>query len=239
MATIEPSPPPADAIRRVPRAARERDGEVRVLIVDDDDLFRAGLRAILEENGLNVVAEARRNDEALYLVKRLAADVVLVSIDMAGRSPIETTRAIAELAPGSKVVVLSAVVDPEPVIDALAAGACGYLAKDESVEAIAAGIARAAAEGIVLLSAGTTRALIDRVRKLSLEHPAPPTTHALSPRELQVLRLLADGHDNAEIAAALYISAQTVKHHVSMILSKLGVENRVQAAVRALRSGLV
>jgi DNA-binding NarL/FixJ family response regulator len=222
----------------VRRDADSHEG-IRVLIVDDQGLSRAGLRAMLERQGLHVVADVGTPTEALRLSARLSPDVVLLGLDGAGPNG-ELLHGIIDRADGAGVVVLATDTDPRRMIDALAAGACGYLAREDSVEPLLAGIVRAAAAGQSLLSERTTRVLIERLRELS---PGPGESDGLraklTPRELEVLTLIVDGKDNGEIAAALFISVDTVKHHVSMILSKLQVQNRVQAAVQAVRAGLV
>jgi DNA-binding NarL/FixJ family response regulator len=214
------------------------EGDVRVLIADDQDLFRAGLRLMLERQGLHVVGDARTVDDALWCAARRSPDVVLADIEL-GASPADLVRGLLGRAPRARVVVLAAEVDAGELIDALAAGACGYLAKDETAEQIVAGIVRAAATGQWLLSERTTRAMIARLRELTANRATPAGIGALTPRELEVLALIVDGRDNLEIADALFISVQTVKHHVSMILCKLQVQNRLQAAVRAVRAGVV
>jgi DNA-binding NarL/FixJ family response regulator len=218
-----------------------RDGaDVRVLVIDEQDLFRAGLCALLDSHGVHVVADAGSGEQAVDLAGRFNPDVVLLALDAAQRTAGAAIWPIAQVAPDAKIIAIADTPDPNHVIDALAAGACGYLAKDDSIETIAAGIVRAAAAGEPLLSARTMRALIDRLRSLSAERirGAALRTH-LSPRELEVLTLLAQGHDNGEIARLLFISPHTVKHHVHMICEKLGAQNRVQAAVRAARAGVV
>ncbi len=209
------------------------------MIVDDDPFFRAGLRDMLESEGVEVVGEARTAEEALGVVARASPDVILMGMVAPFASDGELTRRITVLSRGARVVALTDTADPNEVMGALAAGACAYLAKDESVEAIATGIVRAAAAGHPLLSATTTRLLIDRV---SLQDAARADGEslraALSQRELEVLELIVEGKDNPEIAAALCISPLTVKAHVATILRKFGVQNRLQAAVRAVRAGL-
>jgi DNA-binding NarL/FixJ family response regulator len=230
---------PATCARGKGKVRRDDDpvGGIRVLIVDGQDLSRAGLRVMLERQGLHVVADVGTAEEALRLSARLSPEVVLLDLDGAGTGGALLPGIIAR-APGARVVVLAAGLDPRRLIDALAAGACGYLAREESVEAIVAGIVRAAAAGQSLLSERTTRALIERLRELSPERGQSDGLHAkLTPRERDVLGLIVSGDDNGEIAAALFISVDTVKHHVSMILSKLEVQNRVQAAVQAVRGG--
>jgi DNA-binding NarL/FixJ family response regulator len=214
------------------------EGDVRVVIVDGQDLFRAGLRLMLERQEIHVVADARTLDGALPSTSRLLPDVVLVDLAV-GASATELVHAIIARAPAARVVVLAADLDPNELVDALAAGACGYLAKDESAERIVAGIVRAAATGQWLLSERTTRAMIARLRDLNAKRATTAGIGALSPREREVLALIVDGKDNLEIAEALCISLQTVKHHVSTILCKLQVQNRLQAAVQAVRAGVV
>jgi DNA-binding NarL/FixJ family response regulator len=220
-----------------------RDGRgektIRVLVVDDEDLFRVGLRALIDGDGLEVVAEARAREEAVAVARRVAPDVVLVGLDDR-ITAVQTTWQLAEVAPDAHIIVLVDAPHPDEVIDALAAGACGYLAKNDSTETIVAGIVRAAAAGEPLLSARTTWALIDRLRELSAERVRGQALRAqLSPRERDVVALLAEGHDNGEIARLLFISPHTVKHHVRMICEKLGAQNRVHAAVEAARAGVV
>ena len=216
------------------------DSALRVVIVDDEELFRAGLRAMLELQGLEVIAEASRADEALEIVPRAAPDVVLISLDAPGMPAGEATRRLVDAAPRTTVVALSGTRDARDVLDVLIAGACCDLAKAESAEERAGEIVRAAAAGETVLSPATARAVVDRLRELTRAHRAADAIGAtLSSRELEVLRLIAEGNGNAEIGAVLFISPQTVKHHVTAICRKLGAENRVQAAVRAIRAGLI
>jgi DNA-binding NarL/FixJ family response regulator len=222
----------------VGREASIDDG-IRVLVLDGQDLFRNGLRLMLESEGLHVVGDACTAGEALLLTARLSPDVVLVDLDLPGSSS-ELVQDIVGLAPDARIIVLAADLDASEVIDALARGACGYLARNDSTETIVAGLVRAAAAGEPLLSARTTWALIDRLRRLGAERMRGDALRArLSSRELEVLALIAKGHDNREIAGLLFISPHTVKHHVRTICKKLEVENRLQAAVRAARAGLV
>jgi DNA-binding NarL/FixJ family response regulator len=220
-----------------------RDGRtgpnIRIVVVDDQDLFRAGLCALLDTSGIQVVGDARTGEEAVALAARVVPDVVLLGLDDALAARAETWR-MAEVVPGAKIIALTDTPEPNDVVDYLAAGAYGYLAKNDSTETILAGIVRAAAAGEPLLSSRTTEALIHRLRALSAERIRGEVLRAkLSPREIEVLALIAEGHDNAEIARVLFISPHTVKHHVRTICEKLGVQNRVQAAVRAARAGVV
>jgi DNA-binding NarL/FixJ family response regulator len=213
--------------------------ELRVLLVDDHDLFRTGLRTLLEEQGLNIVGDAENGEVALRLVEELAPDVVVMDLKMPGLTGVETTRKIADMAPLTRVVVLTISVDDDDVTAAVMAGACGYLIKDSKMPELIAGI-RAAAEGHSLISPQIASKLLQQVRAHTADASAAETIRAqLSDRELEVLRLIANGKDNADIARELFISPKTVKNHISNILMKLQIENRIQAAVYAVRSGIV
>ena len=213
--------------------------ELRVVLVDDHDLFRTGLRSLLEEQGLQVVGEAENGEVALRLVSELAPDVVIMDLKMPGLGGVETTRKISGIAPLTRVVVLTISVEDEDVINAVMAGACGYLLKDSSIEQLIAGIT-AAAGGESLISPQIASKLLQRLRAQSADAEAATTIRTeLSERELEVLRLIANGKDNAVIARELFISPKTVKNHISNILMKLQIENRIQAAVYAVRSGIV
>ena len=213
--------------------------ELRVLVVDDHDLFRTGLRNLLEEQGVNVVGEAENGETAIRLASDLAPDVVIMDLNMPGFGGVETTRRLSSLAPLSRVVVLTISADDDDVMNAVMAGACGYLLKDSSIQELIAGI-RAASEGESLISPQIAAKVLQRLRAQSKDADAAETIRAeLSDRELQVLKLIANGKDNAQIARELFISPKTVKNHISNILMKLQIENRIQAAVYAVRSGIV
>jgi DNA-binding NarL/FixJ family response regulator len=213
--------------------------ELRVLVVDDHDLFRTGLRNLLEEQGVNVVGEAENGETAIRLASDLAPDVVIMDLNMPGVGGVETTRRLSSLAPLSHVVVLTISADDDDVMNAVMAGACGYLLKDSSIQELIAGI-RAASEGESLISPQIAAKVLQRLRAQSKDADAAETIRAeLSDRELQVLKLIANGKDNAQIARELFISPKTVKNHISNILMKLQIENRIQAAVYAVRSGIV
>ncbi|HEX3255911.1 MAG TPA: response regulator transcription factor [Gaiellaceae bacterium] len=220
---------------------RERKGldELRVLVVDDHDLFRTGLRNLLEEQGVNVVGEAGDGEAAIRLAADLAPDVVIMDLNMPGVGGVETTRKLSGLAPLSRVVVLTISDDDDDVMNAVMAGACGYLLKDSSIQDLIGGI-RAAAAGESLISPQIAAKVLQRLRAQSKDDDAAETIRAeLSDRELEVLKLIANGKDNAQIAKELFISPKTVKNHISNILMKLQIENRIQAAVYAVRSGIV
>lgn len=218
-------------------AATRRPGRLKVVLADDHDLYRRGLRDLLEENGLDIAGEASNGRLAIDLAERLRPDVVIMDLHMPVVSGIEATRRLTESAPDVRILVLTVLADEASVVDAVIAGASGYLLKDASVEEILSGV-EAAARGEALISPRIASMVLRRVRDAA---PAgeEPLGVELSERELDVLSLIAHGHDNAAIADLLSISPHTVKTHVSTILDKLGVENRIQAAVRAIRCGLV
>ncbi len=213
--------------------------EVRVVVVDDHDLFRTGLKTLLEEQGVNVVGEAPNGQTAIRLASELAPDVVVMDLNMPGLTGVETTRKLAGIAPLTRVVVLTISADDDDVMDAVMAGACGYLLKDSSIQELIVGI-RAAAAGESLISPQIAAKVLRRLRAQSSSEDAAETIRAeLSDREIEVLKLIANGKDNAQIARELFISPKTVKNHISNILMKLQIENRIQAAVYAVRSGIV
>jgi DNA-binding NarL/FixJ family response regulator len=211
----------------------------RVLLVDDHDLFRTGLRNLLEERGVQVAGEAGAGGDAIRLVRELAPDVVVMDLNMPGMTGIEAIRQIASIAPLTRVLVLTISDQDEDVLHAILAGACGYLLKDSSVDELIRGIS-AAAVGESLVSPAIAGKVLQQVRATAGSPEAQETIRAeLSERELDVLKLIASGKDNAMIAAELHISPKTVKNHISNILMKLQIENRIQAAVYAVRSGIV
>ena len=216
----------------------QREG-VRVLVVDDHDLFRSGLRGLLEEQDVYVVGEAARGDEAVRAVRELAPDVVVMDLDMPVLDGVQATREIVATSPLTRVVVLTASDEDADVMNAILAGACGYLLKDSSIDQLVAGI-HAAAVGESLVSPHIAAKVLQRLRAAGGDTGAAETIRAeLSDREIEVLKLVASGLENAEIAAKLYISPKTVKNHLSNIFMKLQFENRIQAAVYAVRSGIV
>jgi DNA-binding NarL/FixJ family response regulator len=217
----------------------ETQEDVRVLLVDDHDLFRTGLRNLLEEqDALQVVGEGANGSEAVRLVRELAPDVVVMDLNMPAMSGVEATRHITALSPLTRVIVLTISDEDGDVLDAIVAGACGYLLKDASIDDVVAGI-RSAAVGASLISPTIASKVLQRVRASTADIDMAESIRAeLSDRELQVLKLIANGKDNAQIAADLVISPKTVKNHISNILMKLQIQNRIQAAVYAVRSGL-
>ena len=211
----------------------------RVILVDDHDLFRTGLRNLLSDEGVDVVGEAQTGAEALGLVRELAPDVVVMDLNMPGMGGVEATRQINVFAPLTRVLVLTISEQDEDVLDAILAGASGYLLKDSSIQDLLQGI-RSAAIGEALISPHIAAKVLQRVRATSTSPEIADTIRSeLSDREVQVLKLIANGTDNAQIAAELHISPKTVKNHISNILMKLQIDNRIQAAVYAVRSGIV
>ncbi|MBV8999639.1 MAG: response regulator transcription factor [Solirubrobacterales bacterium] len=210
---------------------------LRIVIADDQPMMRAGFKAVLEATGnIEVVAEAATGQEAVKAATEHAPDVVLMDIRMPDMDGIEATRRL----PRQRVLILTTFGLDEYILDALRAGASGFLLKDAPTQEVIAAV-RAVAAGDAVLSASVTRQLLDQVgRRL----PAPITREpdkadALTAREQEVLRMLATGLSNAEIAEALTVSEPTVKTHVSHILSKLGLRDRVQAVIYAYETGLI
>jgi DNA-binding NarL/FixJ family response regulator len=213
--------------------------EVRVVLVDDHDLFRGGLRDLLEAAGLTVVGEASDGEGGVRAVATLAPDVVVMDLNMPGITGVDATKQILEQAPLARVIVLTISAEDSDVMDAMMAGACGYLLKDASVEELVAGV-RAAAAGESSISPRIATKVLARLRHDAGEREeAARINTGLSEREIEVLRLLAEGKGNSEIAQELFISPKTVKNHIASILMKLQIENRIQAAVFAVRSGII
>jgi DNA-binding NarL/FixJ family response regulator len=213
--------------------------EVRVVLVDDHDLFRSGLRDLLQAEGLEVVGEAADGEAGIDLAGNLAPDVVVMDLNMPGMSGVEATRQILAQAPLARVIVLTISAEDSDVMDAMMAGACGYLLKDASVEELVGGI-RAAASGESSISPRIATKVLARLRHDAGERENAARVNAgLSDREIDVLKLLAEGKGNTEIAQELFISPKTVKNHIASILMKLQIENRIQAAVYAVRAGII
>jgi DNA-binding NarL/FixJ family response regulator len=209
------------------------------MIVDDHDLFRTGLSSLLgSKPDFEVVAQASGGRMAVRLARELRPDVILMDLRMPDLSGEEATRMIIEDAPEVRIVMLTVATDETAVAGAVRAGASGYLIKDSPIDEVVEA-ARAAAHGIAWLSPGAAGALLERVRREQARPVLDPDgLGSLTAREIDVLRLLAQGQENAEIASALGISARTAKNHVSSILAKLELSNRVQAAVFAVQNGL-
>jgi len=215
---------------------------IRVLLVDDQPLIRSGFRALLDlEDDIEVVAEAADGKEGLALAQEHLPDIALIDIQMPVVDGIEATRRIAAdpALAGVHVVILTNYGMDEYVFDALRAGASGFLLKDVPPERLVDGI-RAVANGDALLAPSITRRLIEEFVRSGPATTSPPAgLDELTARELEVLQLIARGLSNAEIAAALFLGEATVKTHVSSLLMKLGLRDRVQAVILAYETGIV
>jgi DNA-binding NarL/FixJ family response regulator len=210
---------------------------LRVVIADDQPMMRAGFKAVLEATGsIEVVAEAGTGEEAVAAATAHAPDVVLMDIRMPGMDGIEATRRL----PRQRILILTTFGLDEYIIEALRAGASGFLLKDAPTREVVDAV-RAVAAGDAVLAPSVTRQLLDQVgRRLPAAVSRTPDGLAeLTDREQQVLRMLAVGMSNAEIAEALVVSEPTVKTHVSNLLGKLGLRDRVQAVIYAYESGLI
>jgi DNA-binding NarL/FixJ family response regulator len=213
---------------------------IGVLIADDQALVRTGFRMILSaEPDIDVVGEAVDGREAVALARELSPDVVLMDIRMPDLDGIEATRRIvARMDGGPRILILTTFDLNEYVYQALRAGASGFLLKDVPAHQLAAGV-RMVAAGEALLAPSITRRLIEEFAATPEAAPPPPGLDELTPRELEVFRLVARGLSNAEIAADLVVSEATVKSHVAHILMKLNLRDRVQAVVLAYEAGIV
>jgi len=213
---------------------------LRVVVADDQALVRTGFRMILTADGIEVVAEATNGAEAIEAVRRTLPDVVLMDIRMPEMDGLEATRRILTGAVGEPQVIILTTFDLDHyVYAALSAGASGFLLKDVTPEHLVAAV-RMVRSGDALLAPAITRRLVERFADRSDESAAiHRDLSALTPRELEVLRLIAQGLSNAELAARLHLSEATVKTHVARILAKLSLRDRVQAVVAAYETGLV
>lgn len=212
---------------------------VRVLVVDDDDLMRAGLRGVLaQDDEIEVVGEAGDGRDAIYRTRLLTPDVVLMDVRMPELDGISATRDLLAAHPNVRVVILTTFEQDDYIFGALSAGASGFLLKRTKPEELIAAVHTIAA-GDSLLSPSVTSRVIERMAGQPQADPAASDRLAdLTPRELEVLRLMADGLSNGEIGAALVIEESTVKTHVKRVLAKLDARDRVQAVIVAYQSGL-
>jgi NarL family two-component system response regulator LiaR len=210
---------------------------VRVLLVDDHRMFTQALEGLLAgEAGIEPVGVAGSVDEALAAIDAAEPDVVLMDLDLPGRSGIEGTKEVRRRRPDTAVVIVTSHDDPDLIIDAIRAGACGYVLKTRAVDELVSIIRQAAAGGMVLSPAGVPQA-IGTVRRTDRDRT--PHDLRLTDREMDVLRQLASGRSTEQIADSLYISVLTVRSHVKSILAKLGVHSKLEAVTYALHLGLI
>lgn len=209
---------------------------IKVLLVDDHEMVRIGLAAVLStEDDIEVVGEASGGQEGIRLALEYRPDVVLMDLVMEGMDGIETTRRLLQQHPDCKVIVLTSFIDDEKIYPVIEAGAFSYLLKTSRAAEIAQAI-RAAVKGQSVLESQVASKLMNRFRQ---PKPAARPHEELTEREMEVLRLIASGKSNQDVADELFIGVKTVKFHVTNILAKLGVEDRTQAAIYAFKQGLV
>jgi DNA-binding NarL/FixJ family response regulator len=209
---------------------------VRVLVVDDGELSRRGLRHTLERHGVEVVAEADGSERATQLARDLGPDLAVVHLDSLPQD--RGAALLSALTASVRVLLLGKSMEPSRIVAWVETGACGYVARDLAGPALAASVLAAARGGVLLLPRDMEREVVRRVRGSVRDRAARPVSRPrLSERERQVLELMVGGKDNAAIGEELFISPSTVKKHVTRILRKLGVQNRVQAAVKASHRG--
>jgi len=212
---------------------------VRVLVVDDQELFRRGLTMLLAvEDDIEVVGEASDGASAVELATVTVPDVILMDVRMPKGSGIEACVAIKEVAPSAKIIMLTVSDEEGDLYDAVKSGASGYLLKDSSIDEVAQAI-RVVADGQSLISPSMAVTLIDEFKQMSRADRDQVPTPRLTERELEVLRKVAEGLNNREIAKQLYISENTVKNHVRNILEKLQLHSRMEAVMYAVREKLL
>jgi two-component system, NarL family, response regulator LiaR len=217
--------------------------QVSVVLVERQELFRNALAQLLSAAGLEVVGEARGGEEGVRKVVDLRPDVVLVELSLRGMSGVEMIQRLSVLAPASRLLVLTESEDPHGVVEAILAGACGYLLKSTAPDELI-GAVRASAAGECVISPQVAGGLLDRIRERDIpvtvrsRHSAEAIRAVLTERELEIFKRLASGETNQEIGRELSLSENTVKNHIASILAKLQLDNRIQAAVQAVRSGI-
>jgi two-component system NarL family response regulator len=212
---------------------------VRVVVVDDQELFRRGLTMVIGAlDGIDLVGEAGDGLEAIDVVLRTDPDVVLLDVRMPGRTGIETCAELKALMPSARIVMLTASDEESDLYDAVKSGASGYLLKDASIDDVAQAV-RLVADGQSLISPAMAVKLLDEFKQLARSGSVPVAAPRLTERELEVLRLVARGHGNREIAKTLFISENTVKNHVRNILEKLQLHSRMEAVMYAVKEKLL
>lgn len=214
--------------------------DIRVIVCDDHALYRRGVIMELDDaDGIEVIGEASGGREAIELASAMAPDVVLMDVRMPGTDGIAATRAITDALHTTKVVMLSVSGEEDDLFDAVRAGAVGYLLKESSFDSIAYAV-RGAASGHSFVSPALAARLLDEFRNRAARSEVGPADSAhLSPREVRILELLADGAENADIAAALELSEPGVRNHVRNVLAKLHLQTRAEAVLYAVREGLI
>lgn len=218
---------------------------VRILLVDDQQMLRVGLRTLLElQPGMKVVGEGVSGREAIDLYESLRPDIVLMDVRMPDLDGVEATRRLRARWPEARVIILTTFDDDEYVFEGLRAGALGYLLKDVSIEDLADAIHKVMAGG-VLIEPSVAAKVVAELARLSSAYPQPRSTsigglpEPLSPREREILALVAEGLTNREIAGRLFLAEGTVRNYVTAILDKIGARDRTQAALRARELGLL
>ena len=206
---------------------------MRVMLADDHTMVRQSMRRFLEGEGVEIVAEAGDGEEAVRMAAEHRPDVVLMDVSMPVRDGIEATRMIRTEQPDVQVVMLTMHADADVIRRAVEAGAVGYLTKDCSLDEIATAV-RLAGDGQTALSAELAAALLTETRRLTAAEES-----GISPREIEVLELIAEGSSPPEVAKQLYISVKTVKNHLSSIYEKLDARDRTQAVLKAVRMGII
>jgi DNA-binding NarL/FixJ family response regulator len=222
-------------------SAAERRPPITVALVDDEQLIRVALAQALSSSGLELVGEAATGEDAIELVVDMRPDVVLMDLQLPGMSGVQAVEQLGLLAPTSRVLVLTR-TEQNRVVEAIIAGACGYILKSAPVEAII-GAVKATAAGESVLSSKIAGKLLQRIREQDIPVKtsaiaAVAIRAALTDRELEILKQLASGKTNHEIARDVSLSPNTVANHIARILAKLHLDNRIQAAAEAVRSGI-
>ena len=222
------------------RLTAPSDEPIRVVVVDDQELFRRGMVMLLSvEDDIEVVGEAADGDEAPDLVAGLLPDIVLLDVRMPRRSGTDACAAIKAVAPTASIIMLTSSDEETDLYDAVKSGASGYLLKDASIDQVAQAV-RLVADGQSLISPSMATKLLEEFKQIASAGPRPGTaTPRLTDRELQVLRLVARGRSNKDIAGELFISENTVKNHVRNILEKLQLHSRTEAVLYAVRENLL
>ena len=219
-------------------SARPDEAPIRVLVVDDQELFRRGLTMLLAvEDDIQVIGEASDGGSAIELARTHLPDVVLMDVRMPKQGGIESCSALKEAAPNTRIIMLTVSDDEADLYDAVKNGASGYLLKDSSTDEVAQAV-RVVADGQSLISPSMAIKLLDEFKQMSRNDRSSAPTPRLTDRELEVLRLVAQGLNNREIARQLFISENTVKNHVRNILEKLQLHSRMEAVMYAVREKL-